>query len=75
MVHMDRKRWDTLRFTLGMMQMAAATVAAILLVRTGVSTWALTAAVTACVLTTISVLIFGTRRPRAWSQTHTSRRR
>ena len=75
MVHMDRKRWDTLRFTLGMMQMAAATVAAILLVRTGVSMWTLTAAVTACVLTTMSVLMFGTRRPRAWSRTHTPPRR
>ncbi len=47
------------RFVLGMMQMAAATVAAVLLWQTGVNTWTLVFVVTACVLTTVSVLVFG----------------
>jgi hypothetical protein len=58
-----------------MLQMAAATVAAVLLIRTGVTTWALLAALLACVLTTISVIFFGARRPRVFSRTSVSRRR
>ena len=56
------RRWDAIRFALGMMQMAAATVATVLLFRIGVTTWSLVAAVMACVLTTVSVLLFGTPR-------------
>ena len=55
-------RWETIRFALGMVQMAAATVAVVILVRTGVSKWSLLAAVVTCALTTVSVLLFGGRR-------------
>ena len=53
---------DVLRFILGMAQMAAGTVAAILLIETGVSSWALIAVLVTCALTTISVLLFGAKR-------------
>ena len=55
--------WPILRFTLGMTQMATATVALILLLWTGVSRWSLAAAVAACASTTVSVLLFGSRSP------------
>jgi len=45
-----------------MIQMATATIAVVLLLRTGVSKWALLAAVSSCLCTTISVLLFGGRR-------------
>ena len=51
------------RFVLGMGQMAAATVAAVLLWLTGVSFWSLAFVLAACVLTTIRVLLFGSRGP------------
>jgi ABC-type cobalamin transport system permease subunit len=60
----DASRWGIVRVCLGMAQMAGATVAAVLLVETGVSKWSLLAAVIACALTTVSVLLFGSRRPR-----------
>ena len=63
-----------LRFVLGMGQMAAATIAAVFLWRTGVTTWSLVFVLTACVLTTISVLLFGARGPRL-SGRPTGRRR
>ena len=44
--------------------MAAATVAAVLLWQTGISVWSLAFVLAACVLTTISVLVFGPRRPQ-----------
>ena len=56
--------WDTVRFTFGMMPMAAAMLAAILLFRTGVTRLSVIAAVSACLLTTISVLIVGARGPQ-----------
>lgn len=58
----EMRHWGAIRFALGMMQMAAATVAAVLLLRTGVTTWSLLAAVTASILTTVSVLLFGVPR-------------
>jgi hypothetical protein len=56
------RRWDAIRFALGMTQMAAATIAVVLLFLTGITTWSLVAAVLACVLTTASVLLFGMPR-------------
>ena len=41
------RRWNAIRFALGMTQMAAATVAAVLLFYTGVTTWSLMTAVIA----------------------------
>jgi hypothetical protein len=57
-----RRSRTLLRFWLGMAQMGAATVAAILLVRSGVSPAALLAVVAASTLTMASVLLFGSRR-------------
>jgi hypothetical protein len=53
---------DRLRLVLGMSQMAGATVAVILLIATGVSEWALRATVVTCVMTTVSVMLFGAKR-------------
>ena len=55
---------ERLRFLLGMAQMATATVALVLLVETGVSRWCLAATATTCVLTSLSVLLFGGWRRR-----------
>jgi len=60
-----RERWWTLaRLALGTGQMAGATAALILLVQTGVNARSLGAVVVTCALTTTSVLLFGSRRPR-----------
>lgn len=61
---MRERVWGILRFSLGMVQMAAATIALILLVRTGLSPSTLVAAIATCVATTISVLLFGSRPRR-----------
>ena len=55
-------RWNQLRFCLGMFQMAGAVAAALLLLATGVSTAALLAVVFTSVASTVSVLLFGSRR-------------
>jgi predicted neutral ceramidase superfamily lipid hydrolase len=60
----DATKWGIVRMCLGLAQMAAATVAAVLLVETGISKSSLLAVVIACALTTVSVLLFGSRRPR-----------
>jgi hypothetical protein len=41
-----QRAWTIVRLTLGMLEMAGATIAGVLLVRTGVSAWSLGAAVT-----------------------------
>ena len=56
--------WVLVRLTLGAAQMAGATTALLLLVQTGVNAWSLGAVVVTCALTTTSVLLFGSRRPR-----------
>jgi hypothetical protein len=48
--------------------MAGATVALVLLIRTGVSTWSLVATASTCLLTTVSVLLFGARSRRTHSR-------
>ncbi len=48
--------------------MVSATFAAVLLWRTGVTTWTLGMTVVTCVLTTISVLLFGARSSRVVSR-------
>ena len=55
-------RWTKGRFLLGIVQMLGALVSLFLLVKTGVSTLALTAVVLTCVCTTVSVLLFGSHR-------------
>ena len=61
---MKGRSLGAVRFVLGMSQMAAAVAAAALLWQTGVSTWSLVFVVAACVLTTMSVLLFGASGPR-----------
>ena len=58
------RRWVIVRLALGTAQVMGATAALFLLVQTGVSSLSVGAAVITCVLTTISVLLFGSRRPR-----------
>jgi hypothetical protein len=53
-----------LRLTLGIAQMMTALVAALLLWQQGTSTLAILAVLVACVLSTLSVLIFGGRGSR-----------
>jgi hypothetical protein len=53
-----------LRLALGTAQIVGATSALLLLIQTGLNPWSLGAAVIACTLTTISVLLFGGRRSR-----------
>lgn len=50
------------RLVLGMLQMGGTVVSLVLLSLTGVSAVALAAAVGTCMLTTISVLLFGARK-------------
>ncbi len=60
--HARARLWAAVRFALGMAQMAGATVAAVMLVSTGVTVASLSLAVVTCVLTTLSVLLFGSPR-------------
>ena len=55
-------RWGRVRFVLGMAQMAAAVFAVSLLVTVGVTALSLTAVVAASTLTSVSVMLFGSRR-------------
>ena len=56
--------WGLVRFVLGMAQMAASVVAVVLLFGVGVTTMSLTAVVVASSLTSLSVMLFGSRRNR-----------
>lgn len=57
------RRPAVLRLALGIAQMSAAAFALGLLASEGITARALAAAVIACTITTVSVLIFGSRRP------------
>ena len=57
----ERRLWTTIRLTLGLIQMTAAAVALGLLVASGVTPLALIVVVLTCLLTTISVVLFGSR--------------
>ena len=54
--------WGRLRFVLGMLQMAMAVVAMVLLFRVGVTPLSLASVILASLLTSVSVLLFGSRR-------------
>ena len=69
--HRPSRDTSRMRFALGMGQMAAAVVAAVLLLRTGVSAAALGAVVVTCTLSTLSVMLFGSHR-RGTSEASTS---
>jgi hypothetical protein len=54
--------WGRLHFVLGMLQMALAVVAMVLLFTVGVTPLSLAAVVLASLLTSLSVMLFGSRR-------------
>jgi hypothetical protein len=56
--------WGRVRFVLGMAQMAAAVIAVVLLFGVGVTPISLTAVLVASSLTSLSVMLFGSRRDR-----------
>jgi len=58
----DSVGWGRIRFALGMAQMAAAVVAVVLLFTQGVSSISPTAVAFASSLTSVSVMLFGSRR-------------
>ena len=60
----DAVWWGRVRFVLGMAQMAASVVAVVLLFGVGVTAISLTAVVVASSLTSLSVMLFGSRRHR-----------
>lgn len=53
------RRWALIRIVLGLAQMTVAAAAILLLVKQGITPAALVAAVLACVLTSVSVMLFG----------------
>ena len=56
--------WAILRFALGMAQMFGAVFSLGLLVATGVNQLTLTATITTCLLTVVSILLFGRKSNR-----------
>ena len=58
--------WACARLALGFLQMFRAVFSVTLLIRTGVTTLALTAVTMTSVLTALSVLLFGARRSKRW---------
>ena len=56
-------RWAVVRLVLGIGQMVGAATAVLLMISGGFSELALGAVVVTCVLTTISIVLFGSRRP------------
>ncbi len=55
--------WVLVRLVLGLAQMVGAVTALIFLAQTGLSSWTLSATIVTGALTTISVLLFGSRLP------------
>lgn len=58
----DRRWWGAVRFALGMVQMAGAVVALVLLGTVGVTALSLAVVVVTGLCTTVSVLLFGSRQ-------------
>ena len=56
--------WTIVRFALGAAQIGAATFGLALLVRRGMTNGVIACVLVACVLTSVSVLLFGGRRSR-----------
>ncbi len=67
-------RWAAVRITLGIAQMVGAAVALVLIMSMGLSALALSAVAITCVLTTVSVLMFGSRAPRGDPNNRCTRR-
>jgi hypothetical protein len=60
----SERTWALVRLLLGCSQIAGATIAFLLLARTGVTALSLAVVVATCTFTTISVLLFGGRKDR-----------
>jgi hypothetical protein len=56
--------WGLVRLALGVLQVCGAALSLALLVQTGITPLSLGAAVSTSLLTTISILLFGRRRPQ-----------
>ena len=57
-------RWALLRLGLGVAQMTSALASFVWLIGSGVSSWSLAAVAVTCLLTTVSVMLFGDHRRR-----------
>ena len=57
--HPPGRGWAIARIVLGMGQTFGAVFSFVLIFKTGINQWSLTAAVLTCLLTTVSVLLFG----------------
>jgi hypothetical protein len=60
----EGKAWAAVRLALGLAQMGGAAASVTLLARTGMNEWSLSAVALTCLLTTVSVLLFGRRGGR-----------
>lgn len=60
----SERRRALLRFVLGTVQVFGASASIVLLFLTGVNSWSLTAVTLTCVFTTVSALLFGSRKGR-----------
>lgn len=60
-----RARWAVLRLALGIAQMVGAVAALLLIMAMGLNALALAAVASTSVLTTVSVLLFGSQGPRS----------
>jgi hypothetical protein len=60
--HTPRPRSDSIRFVLGALQMFGAIVSIVLLIAVGVARITLVAVIITTVLTTVSVLVYGSKR-------------
>ncbi len=62
--HRAEAPWAVMRLVLGFAQMSAAVAALFLIITWGFEAVALAAVAISCLLTTVSVLLFGSRGPR-----------
>jgi hypothetical protein len=75
-IQVDKRQeltWALIRLILGFLQIMGAVASLLLLVETGVNTVSLASVVVTGLLTTLSVLLFGSRTPR-WSHTQSQRK-
>lgn len=56
------RQWQAVRLILGFLQMGGAVFSATLIVLTGINRLSLASVVSTCVLTSVSVVLFGTRK-------------
>jgi hypothetical protein len=59
-----REHWAIARLTLGLAQMCGTLLSLTLLIQVGVDRWSLSAVVVTCAVTSLSVLLFGSRKEK-----------